>query len=121
MPVIIQFLFALIVMAAPAVFAGPSQTTKELEKTGHPETNLCMKEAMAKTYADIVREQDVQGKGKKEWLYSMITLNMAYLQLVGTEAGGKADTALDLLIRRKLKFYLPQDIDSKPGFRYSVD
>ncbi len=97
------------------------QIIEDLEKTGHPRTFLHMREAMAKTYADIVREQDVQGQGKREWLYSMISLNMAYLQFVGTKGKRKTDTGLDMLICSKLKEYLPSDIDSQPGFHQSVD
>ncbi len=97
------------------------QIIEDLEKTGHPRTFLRMREAMARTYADIVREQDLQGQGKKEWLYSMISLNMAYLQFVGTKGKIKTDTGLDMLICRKLKEYLPPDIDSQPGFHQSVD
>ena len=59
------------------------ETIVELEKSRHPEINLEMKEAMAKTYADIVLEINVKGQKKKEWLYSMVCLNMAYLQFGG--------------------------------------
>ena len=97
------------------------ETIKEIEKTGHPKTYLRVKEAMARTFNDIVREQDVQGQAKKEWLYSMISLNMAYLQFVGTKVKGKADSNLNRLIRHKLREYLPPDIDSHPGFFQSVD
>lgn len=94
---------------------------EELERTPYPSTSLNMKEAMAKTFAQLVQEQDVQGQDKKQWLYSMITLNMAYLQFVGTKHYKNTDTALNMLIRRKLREFLPADIDSQPGFIQSVD
>ncbi len=97
------------------------QTIEDLEKTAHPKTSLWVKEAMAQTYMDIVREQNVQGQGKKEWLYSMINLNMAYLQFVGTKQRMKTGNSLNVLICHKLKEHLPPDIDSQPGFHQSIN
>lgn len=97
------------------------QTIEALEKTGNPPLYLQMREAMAKTYADIVREQNVEGQKKKEWLYSMVTLNMAYLQFAGTQDAAGHATSLNRLIRRKLKAYLPPDVFHQPGFHYSLE
>ena len=93
------------------------QTIEELEKTGYPDLYVYVREAMAKTYLDIVREQDVQSQKAKEWLYSMITLNMAYLQLGGTHNA----EVLNRQICQKLKAYLPADILNRPGINYSME
>jgi hypothetical protein len=97
------------------------ETIHELEKTRHPRSNLIMKEAMAKTYADIVREVNVEGQKKKEWLYSMVCLNMAYLQFGGGQGSSGDTSALNRLIRQKLKEYLPYNALKKTGFFYSLD
>jgi len=97
------------------------QTMDELQKTHHPQLYLQMREAMAKTYTDIVQEENVSGQKKKEWLYSMVCLNMAYLQFAGTQGSPGATTALNKLIRRKLRAYLPADIFKQPGFLYSLE
>lgn len=81
------------------------QTMEEIEESQDPELDLVMREAMAKTYADIVRDEKVLDQKKKEWLYSMVGINMAYLQF-----GGQQDSSangLNRLIRQKLKDYLP--------------
>ena len=76
---------------------------------------------MAKTYADIVREVNVEGKKKKEWLYSMVCLNMAYLQFGGSQGKSGSTTELNRLIRRKLKGYLPPNALKRDGFFYSLE
>ena len=93
------------------------QTVAELEQTSHPLLNLEIKEAMAKAYADIVREQKVVGLKNKEWLYSMVGLNMAYLQF----GGSKNAEPLNKLICQKLKAYLPANIVNAQGFHFSLD
>ncbi|MBF0504397.1 MAG: hypothetical protein HQL14_04760 [Candidatus Omnitrophica bacterium] len=95
------------------------QTITELEKARYPAINLEMREAIAKTYVDIVREQGVTGQKKKEWLYSMVCLNMAYLQFGGGESPAST-SSLNKLILRKLKEYLPSDVLKQPGFSYSI-
>ena len=97
------------------------ETIDELEKTQHPLVNLQMKEAMAKTYTDIVREVNVDGDKKKEWLYSMVCLNMAYLQFGGGQGTSGNTTSLNRLIRQKLKEYLPPHALRQPGFFYSLE
>lgn len=96
------------------------QTMRELAVDGHPRLNLQIREVMAKTYEDIVKEQNVQGKSKKEWLYSMIALNMAYLQFGGSPSE-RNTTLLNRLIRYKLKKYLPVDVFRRLGSRYSLE
>ncbi len=97
------------------------QTIEALEKTGNPPLYIQMREAMARTYADIVRDQNVEGQKKREWLYSMVALNMAYLQLGATQDAAGHTTSLNRLIRRKLKAYLPPDVFIQPGFHYSLE
>lgn len=98
-----------------------NETIVELEKTRHPLMNIQMKEAMAKAYTDIVREVDVEGQKKKEWLYSMVCLNMAYLQFGGGKGTPGDTTSLNRLIRQKLIEYLPSNISKQSGFLYSLD
>jgi len=96
------------------------KTIHELEKTRHPQTSLELREAMAKAYVDIVKEVNVEGQKKKEWLYSMICLNMAYLQFGGSQGNPGSTTELNRLIRQKLKEYLPANIQRQPGFLYTL-
>ena len=97
------------------------ETIEELQKTRHPQINLQMREAMAKTYADIVRDVNVEGQKKKEWLYSMVCLNMAYLQFGGSQGTPGSTSSLNRLIRRKLKGYLPPNALKQAGFFYSLE
>jgi len=97
------------------------QTVDDLEKNDYPQVNLQMKEAMAKTYADIVRDKNIEGQGRRERLYSMIALNMAYLQLGGTQDKAGSAEPLNRLIRQKLREYLPPEIFNRPGFSFIVE
>jgi hypothetical protein len=97
-----------------------AQAVAELERTRYPLVNLQIKEAMARAYADIVREQKVEGKSKQQWLYSMIKLNMAYLQFAGKAPGQDRDP-LNQLIRQTLRTHLPPDIYGRPGFHTDLD
>ena len=96
------------------------ETIDELEKTRKPQINLEMREAMAKAYTDIVRDFNVEGQKKKEWLYSMVCLNMAYLQFGGGQGPSDSTTSLNRLIRQELRKYLPPDILKQPGFLYAL-
>jgi hypothetical protein len=97
------------------------QTVDDLGKNDYPQVNLQMKEAMAKTYADIVRDKNVEGHAKQERLYSMVALNMAYLQLGGTRDKAGSTEPLNRLIRQKLRAYLPPEIFNRPGFSFVVE
>jgi len=97
------------------------ETIKELEKSRHPLISLEMKEATAKAYVDIVKEINVEGQKKREWLYSMVCLNMAYLQFGGSPGKYGSTTELNRLIRQKLIKYLPPNALQQPGFVYSLD
>ena len=90
---------------------------RELESTDRPDVNLDIRVAMAKTYADIVRDQKLVDLRSKTWLYSMVSLNMAYLQFGGT----KNPEPLNRVICRKLKEYLPEGLLKTPGFIKSLD
>lgn len=95
-----------------------NQTVKEIERTPHPHLNLRIQEAMARAYADIVQEKGVKAKNRA-WLYSKISLNMAYLQFADHQEGNsKTADPLDVFIRKKLKTHLPRDIFEQEGFRY---
>ena len=86
------------------------QSLFDLKHSSFPHENLQILEAMTKTYTEIVQEQNVVGQKKKEWLYSMVALNMAYLQLAGINATQSQDSPLDKLIRWKLKEHLPEGL-----------
>ena len=77
-------------------------TIHELERSRNPEFSLQMKEAMAKAFVDIVKEENVEGRKKKKWLYSMVCLNMAYFQFGGAQGKSGSTTELNRLIRQKL-------------------
>ena len=98
-----------------------AETIAELEHSRHPRVNLEMKEAMAKAYTDIVMEINVEGQKKKVWLYSMVCLNMAYLQFGGSLGAPGSTTELNRLIRRKLKGYLPPNALKQLGAMYSLE
>lgn len=93
----------------------------DIEKMDYPAIQLEIQDAMAKAYVDVVQEQNVQGQKKKEWLYSMVALNMAYLQFAGAKDSAGGSQNLNKLIRYKLKSYLPQGIYNKPGFHCSIE
>lgn len=92
----------------------------ELEKSSQPELNLEIKEAMAAAYADIVKDYKVEGQNKREWLYSMVCLNMAYLQFNSEQGPSQNASDLNKLIRRQLKKHLPQQAMKQFGFLYSI-
>jgi len=97
------------------------ETIHDIEKSRHPQISLETQEAMAMAYTDIVKEIDVQGQKKKEWLYSMVCLNMAYLQFGGSQGKYGSTTELNRLIRQKLIKYLPPNALKQPGFVYSLE
>lgn len=95
----------------------PAAIVREIEHSKHPLLELSIKEAMAKTYATIVQSQHVENLSKRAWLYSMVKLNMAYLQFGGTES----NRPLDQMILHELKKNLPSDIIDAEGFRFSLE
>ncbi len=97
------------------------QTVNDINRTPYPFITLKIRQAMAQTYHDIVTELKVVGQGKREWLYSMITLNMAYLQFEGQQTQTVKTTALNNLICTKLRAYLTPQIMNHPGFHSSLE
>ncbi len=97
-----------------------AQTIIEMEKTKYPQVNVQMRQAMARAYADIVKEHKIEGQKKREWLYSMINLNMAYLQFGGSQDPAGQSKSLNKLILRKLKEHLPSEMLNHPGFRCAL-
>jgi len=91
-----------------------------LERGRDTEANLVLLEAVARTYSEIVEEQQVTSQDGKEWLYSMVTLNMGYLQLGGSKVKQR-DTALNRLIRQKLKFHIPARMLEDEDLFYPLD
>lgn len=89
------------------------QTIEELENMPYTEENLQIMEAMAKAYAHIAREQDVVKQRNKDWLYGQIAMNMAYLQMGGSNPTG-GNASLSRLICRKLKEHLSEELLSHP-------
>ncbi len=96
------------------------ETIHDLEKARRPQIDLELMEAMAHAYTDIVAEINVEGEKKKEWLYSMVCLNMAYLQFGGSQGKSGTTTELNRLIRQKLIKYLPPNALKQRGFVYSL-
>jgi hypothetical protein len=97
------------------------ETMDRIAQTDYPEENLKILEAVAKTYAEIVVENKVQGDANKRWLRGMIQLNMAYLQFGGNIPKGGQTQALNQLICRKLRHHLPEELFKHKGLFHSLD
>ena len=97
------------------------QTLDQLTRSPYPEENIQILEAMAKTYADIVEEMQVRDQSRKEGLYGMIQLNMAYLQFGGGSGAAGTREPLYRLIRNKLRSYLSVKILENQKLFYSLE
>lgn len=86
------------------------ETVARLEENHYPLEHIILMEAMARTYAEMVEEQQVVEIKKKKWLYSMVTLNMAYLQLGGFQLKKAHAVPLHRIIQRKLRSYIPAEM-----------
>lgn len=95
------------------------QTIDDVSAMKDPSLELELQEAIARTYADIVQEHKVTEQKTKEWLWSVIKINMAYLQLGGQK--DESTNGLHVIIRQKLREYLPSDILRQPGFLYKLE
>ena len=84
------------------------EDVRRLEISDQPEHALRMLEAIAAVYREIVAEESVSGQARKEWLHSMVALNMAYMQLSGNP-NVRGDSGLNILILKKLRENLPPD------------
>jgi hypothetical protein len=94
-------------------------TVEELTQSKTPEADLQISEAIAKTYAELVKEYQVESKERKEWLFSMVQLNMGYLRLGGGQ--NQPEGALNGLIWVKLKKYLSPDLLNDSKLFYSIE
>ena len=92
---------------------------EELSRSRFPEGQLQILEAVAQTYRDMLIEFTDKSKDKKEWLYSMVRLNMAFFQFGGSSE--QNDTGLNITIRRKLKKYLSPELLANPKLFYSLE
>lgn len=92
---------------------------RELEKAVDPQMSLEISEAIAKVYAEVAAEKNVTDQATKEWLFGMVSLNMANLQFGGRQSGN--NTSLNGLITRRLTQYLPPEIFDNPNFHVSVE
>ncbi len=97
------------------------ETITELEESADPRFTLRLREAMARTYADIVRDRNITDQKQKEWIYSRVAMNMAFLQFGANEFDAGKSGSLNSLIHRKLKEHLPPEILSRPDFRYRLE
>ncbi len=93
-----------------------NKTIAELQKAQDPQLALELQEVMAQVYTEIVTEKDVHKPADREWLYAMVTLNMANLQF-----NGRSTYPLSGLIVKKLKEHLSPNVLSNPHFHVSVE
>ena len=91
-------------------------TIAQLQKANDPQMALEIQETIARVYTDIVAEKNVVDQPTKEWLYGMVSLNMANLQF-----GGRANDPLSRMITQRLKKNLPAEVLSNPHFHVSVE
>lgn len=95
------------------------ETVQGLNKTSCPVMQVLMLSAMARTYADLVVEYELDGLDARQRLYDKIGMNMAFMQFTAGRGSDEAD--LNRLIRLKLKQYLPPEILTHPGFYFSLE
>lgn len=88
------------------------EMARDLQKTSFPEGHLRLLEATAKTYNDLIHDYPQATRERKKWLYGMVQLNLAYLQLGGGETA--ATSALNTLIQRTLLKYAQPETLSDP-------
>jgi len=93
---------------------------KDLNTTKSPEGQLQILEAIAQTYRDMVVEYDVTVQARKDWLHSMILLNVAFYQFGGMD-DDQNETMLNVAIRRKLKSYFSAQLMESSGLFYSLE
>jgi len=98
----------------------PEATVEDIQQKDCPSVQAFMLSAMARTYADLIREYELEDNEAQERLYHKIQMNLAYLQFTAGRARGDA-SSLNRLIRQKLIFYLPEGILEHPGFHVSVE
>ena len=100
--------------------ASLQETIEKINRTDCPSIQSLMSVAMARTYAELIREYDLKDRDARERLYHKIQMNMAYLQFTAGRTGGKG-SSLNRLIQQKLIRYLPDEILEHPGFYVTLD
>jgi hypothetical protein len=96
------------------------EIVNDLNAAKSPEGQLQILEAVAQTYRDMAAQYEVTSQARKEWLHSMILLNVAFYQFGGID-DDKSETMLNVAIRRKLKSYFSDDLMNRSGLFYSLD
>lgn len=99
---------------------GLQEDIRRLEHSGYPEQTLQIMEAMARTYIDLIREQNIEAPADRKWLFSMVQLNMAYMRLAGSP-DVQGTNPLNRMIIKKLRSYLPEDLMRHPAFFDAMD
>jgi len=95
------------------------EIVNELTAARFSEENLQILEAVAQTYRDMLIEYKEATNGKREWLHSVILLNVAFFQFGGSSE--QNDTGLNIVIRRKLKKYLSPQLLSNRNLFYALE
>lgn len=93
------------------------EMSTDIEQMPSPEKHLQILEAVALTYSEIVQEQKIEEQDRREWLHSMIALNMGYLQLGGAGSGDP----MHRMIQRKLKAHLSPALLKDPELFQSLE
>lgn len=91
----------------------------EFNRTPAPQANLQIYEAVAATYAELVKRKEVTGAASKKNLYNQIRLNVAYLQF-GGDPDSESSRKLDLWIRQTLVRHLPRELMDDPAVFHSL-
>ena len=92
----------------------------EFNRTPAPQANLQIYEAVAATYADLVKRKEVTDAASKKQLYNQIRLNVAYLQF-GGDPESENSRKLDLWIRQTLFRHLPRELMDDTAVFLSLD
>ena len=98
---------------------GAQEIINDLNASASPEGQLQILEAASWTYRDLVEQLKVEGPSRKQWLYSMVLLNVAYLQFGGDI--NAYDSDLNVLIRKKLKSYMSDALIQQSGLFHSLE
>lgn len=95
----------------------------EFIRTGFPADHLQIYEVIALTFQDIMRGHgaEVKGLDGRRRLLEKIKMNLAYFQLGGPDVEAQEENELNILIRRKLKNYMPKELWTNPKLFHSLD
>ncbi|OGX35210.1 MAG: hypothetical protein A3C36_03105 [Omnitrophica WOR_2 bacterium RIFCSPHIGHO2_02_FULL_52_10] len=92
----------------------------EFNRTPAPLANLQIYEAVAATYAELVKRKEMTDAAAKKQLYNQIRLNVAYLQF-GGDPEGENSRKLDLWIRQTLFRHLPRGLMDDPAVFHTLE